>query len=454
MPDKQALYTLLNLKTGGHAPVFIIYAEQPSQRLSYTCEFIFNHVLKVDFQITHDLGSWQNSEHYKISYSTKPAGDVFQILPHALLFEKNISGIKPVPFFKNNQIYFYENNNGDLHFDVFAAAFYFISRYEEWQPFKRDRHNRFEVTQSILYSRNFHLKPVADTWVYELKSALEKKHPGLVFPALNYKVMSTIDVDNLYAFKAKGFLRTIGAGIKDLIRFDFENLSQRAKVLAGSKKDPFDVYEDISRFCKELNFPLIFFFLFKNGTKYDRTVNPQSPAFKKAFSALKQHNAFAGIHPSYDSAFRNNMLKNEVSLLSEKSGERIIMSRQHFLRFDIRTTPMLLMQQGIIADFTMGYASSPGFRAGTSHPFFYYNFNTEAKEELLFVPFCAMDGAYFVYDKADPETALQSLYNLAFEIKKVNGLFVTVFHERTFSNHLYGGFSTLYKNLYLKLKDL
>lgn len=102
----------------------------------------------------------------------------------------------------------------------------------------------------------------------------------------------------------------------------------------------------------------------------------------------------------------------------------------------------------------MGFASYPGFRAGTSRPFHYYDFAKEASTELLFVPFCAMDGAYTVYDLADPDAALNSMLHLAKEVKKVNGLFITVFHERTFFDHLYMGFGTLYKKLHSRVKEL
>lgn len=102
----------------------------------------------------------------------------------------------------------------------------------------------------------------------------------------------------------------------------------------------------------------------------------------------------------------------------------------------------------------MGFASTAGFRAGTSHPFFYYDFNEEAGGSLLMVPFCAMDGAYTVYGKTGPGQAQQELLELARETARVNGFFISVFHERSFSDHLYPGFGTLYKNLHLQLKEL
>jgi hypothetical protein len=112
------------------------------------------------------------------------------------------------------------------------------------------------------------------------------------------------------------------------------------------------------------------------------------------------------------------------------------------------------MENGILADFTMGFASAIGFRAGTSFPFHYYNFISEKQTDLLFVPFCAMDGAFFIYDKLSPNKMLNDLLEMAKELKKVNGFFITVFHERTFSNHLYPGYDQVYNNLFQKVNAL
>jgi hypothetical protein len=96
----------------------------------------------------------------------------------------------------------------------------------------------------------------------------------------------------------------------------------------------------------------------------------------------------------------------------------------------------------------MGFATGTGFRAGTSLPFHWYNFEEEKNENLVFVPFCAMDGVWSVYGKADPATALGELEALAEDIRRQKGIFMSIFHERSFSDHLYPGFGALYKKLH------
>jgi hypothetical protein len=457
MLNRQGLDLLMNFTTEGADPI-VIYCSGVTERLVYACEFIFNSVLKVPFRITRNKTEFEASSHFKINYSDERFGGIVQVMPDGLLSETGITELKPTPFFKNDLIYFYktpgEPGGFIFHFDIFSAVFYFISRYEEWQRFDRDLHGRFEAASSLLFQNKQHLKPVLDLWIREFAQFLEASNTGLEFAPKQFHVISTIDVDNLFAYKNKGLFRTAGAAMKDFIKTDFKNLKARISVISGRSADPFDIYENVCEFCSGLQVPMIWFFLFRSGTRYDRSVDPKSGAFNRVFKILKNKKALIGLHPSYDAAFEKNRLRSEAGTISMALGEPVRLSRQHYLRFDIRTTPHLLIENGIELDASMGFASSPGFRAGTSHPFYYFDFLKEKKTGLLFLPFCTMDGAYFVYSKTNPDETLISMLSLAGEVKNAGGFFVTVFHERTFSNHLYPGFGTLYKNLHRRLKEL
>lgn len=433
----------------------IVYCETVSERLKYSTEYIFEHVLNIPVTLTSNREHFLQSKLPRINYSQKPIDHTFFIAAEGLLSEKGNNRKAPDPFFRSENIYFFRSREKDsYHFDIFSAVFYFISRYEEWGQFTPDRHKRFEAAESILYKNSFHLKPVVEIWISEFKKDLLGFFPGFSIPERHFRVISTIDVDNLFAYRSKGIVRTVGASIKDLLKLDLRNLNKRLAVVTGRRADPFDIYTHISDFCFDQQIPLIYFFLFKTGNRFDRTVDPRSGAFEDVFQRIKKSYALIGLHPSYRSAFDEDLLDEEKQHLSKRSKVPVQLSRQHYLRFDIRTTPRLLLRSGIRMDFTMGFASRPGFRAGTSVPFYYYDFSAEQRTDLLMVPFCAMDGAYLVYARHDPEQIFESLATLAAEIKKVNGLFVTCFHERTFSDHLYKGMGTLYKKLHLHIKQL
>jgi hypothetical protein len=186
----------------------------------------------------------------------------------------------------------------------------------------------------------------------------------------------------------------------------------------------------------------------RNGTKFDRSVPPQSKLFQNVIATLKSNKAFVGLHPSYYSSSEPQLLEEEIRHLQKAGIAEVIMSRQHYLRGKYSQVPKKLAASGIQFDFSMGFASKAGFRAGTSLPFYYFDFDTESSTDLVVVPFCAMDGVWSEYGSKSTTEAEIELKNLLEQIKKVNGLFVTVYHERSFSDHLYKGFGTLYKKLF------
>jgi hypothetical protein len=102
----------------------------------------------------------------------------------------------------------------------------------------------------------------------------------------------------------------------------------------------------------------------------------------------------------------------------------------------------------------MGFSDEPGFRAGTAYPFHYFNFFNVKQEVLVFMPFCIMDGAYAIHNKKNKQDVLTEVAEMAKEIKKSGGNFISVFHERSFYNHLYPGFGNLYKEMHLQIKAL
>jgi hypothetical protein len=451
--ELSSLNKLFQLVPPKNAPEFIIYSSKFSDRLTYVSKFIFEGVLNCKCSVTDNKQVFKNSAAFKISYSTHSEKEIINISPYDLLFKTGVDeNYRPKGTLKNGLFYLHTSDSScDLGYDIFASVFYFISRYEEWQPFQKDKHDRFELDQSILFKDQVHLKPVVNLWIEEFKKALIKFYPELRFPNKRFQYISTIDVDNLYAYKYKGSYRVMGASGRDMITFKINNLLRRFKVLQGKANDPFDIYEEISALTKQKNIPLFYFFLQRTGTEYDRTVDPHSLAFKEVFEKLNKADVAYGLHPSYDAYKNDALLKEELGIMNSNSGKQITLSRQHYLRFNIKTTPQQLIAHGMKADFSMGFASGAGYRAGTFTPFYYYDLQNEKTTELLMVPFAIMDGVYFVYSQTDPAEAKKQILQLAEEARGLNGIFVSVFHERTFDEALYPGFGELYRFLISKL---
>ena len=118
----------------------------------------------------------------------------------------------------NNQKVFFQDKFTDLPFDLFAASFYLISRYEEYLPFNADQHGRFEANQSLAFKNGFLYDPIVDQWVCTLADMLHQKFHDFKPCEREFKFIPTIDIDNAYAYLYKGTVRTIGAAMRDLFK--------------------------------------------------------------------------------------------------------------------------------------------------------------------------------------------------------------------------------------------
>jgi hypothetical protein len=452
---KDELHRIFQLNISGEDRPLLIFTAISSQRLTYICNFVFNHVVGIPYNITHQLDEFKAYTGAKLVYGDLPSDEAFHIpAAHYFIEEKELKADFLPPIAKQNGITvlfpFPENPFG---FDLFSSVFYFISLYQEWQNFEADEHGRFELKASLQYRLNEHLHPLVNIWIDRLKQELKGKFPGLAMPEKKFRHISTIDVDNLYAYKNKGFSRTLLATAKDLLRLDFRNIVNRLNVVSGKIPDPFDVYSHLIKLSEDTSTPLFFFFLQRSGTKYDRTIDPSTGAFDEVFQLLKKRNIPFGLHPSYDASRDPSLLEDEAKMIRDLTSANVMISRQHFLRWHVKTTPAQLEKNGFIADFSLGFASGAGYRAMTFTPFYYFDFNTNREGNILMVPFAVMDGAYFVYSSQSAEKAEDEIMKMASEVKSLNGLFITVFHERTFFKQLYPGYGELYNRIQRQLSS-
>jgi hypothetical protein len=110
-----------------------------------------------------------------------------------------------------------------------------------------------------------------------------------------------------------------------------------------------------------------------------------------------------------------------------------------------------LIDHDILDDYTMGYASQPGFRAGISDSFFFYDLDHDGPTPLRVHPFTIMDGTLRDYLKLEPEPALELVKNLIKEVKDVQGTFITLWHNESLSDtKRWAGWLDVYKQIIIE----
>ena len=160
----------------------------------------------------------------------------------------------------------------------------------------------------------------------------------------------------------------------------------------------------------------------------DKNISIQSKKFRSLIKSLGDY-AKVGIHPSYGSHDNPKQLSKEVIRLSSVMNREVKKSRQHFLKMRLPDTYRNLLELDIQEDYTMGYASDYGFRAGLCTPFYFYDLDLELETSLKLYPFALMEGTLKYYQKVSPERAMEHIKALVDEVRAVNGCFISLWHN-------------------------
>lgn len=420
-----------------------IYTNKPGPRLQYVCGFIFRDVLSMEYRIIREKQELK-SNGLVLNYSEKDISEGLWIFPSGLLEKENIEKVEIKYITEEEMTCLFPVEKGDLIFDPLSAIFYLISRYEEYLPSEKDRYGRFQARKSIAQKCDFLDKPVVNQWILLIYQKLKEKFPTLKDwePVSFFK--PTIDIDNPWAFRNKPVLRIIAGMMKDTVFMKWSDLKFRMKVLSGNIIDPYDSFEYILQ-----NHPpdLKIFFLVGNRDRRDSKFSINKSEWRELIYSLSQ-NYEPGLHPSYSSKSDRGKLSGEKQILEKITETTISISRQHFLKLNIPKTYRALLSVGISADYSMGYAELPGFRAGTSVPFYFYDLEKEKETVLRIFPFVVMDRTLKDYMGLTPEEAIQVITKLMTSIHDFGGNFISVWHNESLgSSNEWKGWTAVYDHI-------
>lgn len=430
--------------------MILFYSEKITPRIRYSAQLIFTRILKVDVVFTTNKKEFIQSERPKINYSGTRFSDEIYLKPNGLL---NSSGVEKPEIlevkYNGDTGFFPSSPDSLLPFDIFASAFYLVTRFEEYAESRSDKYGRFQAENSILFKYGLLQKPVVNIWAGWLKDAVQAKYPLLVFSEKKFKFISTIDVDNAWAYRNKGFWRTAAAFCKSVVKGNFSEITTRIKVFTGKKPDPYGTYSYLEKVFAGNEEKVRFFFLLGDYGKFDKNISYQNKKLIRLIQKLSGKFE-VGIHPSFAATgtTAGNRISEEKIRLEKITGKNILWSRNHYLRLKLPESYSDLLKAGISADFTMGYAEKPGFRAGICTPFYFYDLEKEKETGLLVVPFQVMDGTLKNYLNFSPEKAWSEVEKLMNHVKQVGGTFVGIWHNESVSDYgEWKGYRTVFEKM-------
>lgn len=428
----------------------LIYTPTITSRLQYITDFSGKEVIGNPLELTTDLIYFQQYGHAKINYSdARITAEEFWLRPHSLLFENKIAE-QPIECFDVNGKKSFFKTDGDFPFDIFAASFYLVSRYEEYLPHQKDMYGRYAHENSLAFKEAFLNQPLVNLWLKDFKDALERMFPKLTAEVSGhhspFTLLPTYDIDIAWSYNHKGWWRSLGGSLQSLITGNWKQLRERLRVLNGKQKDPFDTFGWLNQLHQQYNLkPYYFFLLAERTSRYDKNISPR----QKALQALISDHLIrypVAIHPSWRSGDQPLLLKKEIDILQTITGHKVLSSRQHYIRFTLPGTFRRLIDEGIQFDFSMGYGSINGFRASTTSVFYWYDLEKEKQTGLMLFPFCYMDANSFFEQKYSAQQALEEMRHYNTVIKSVNGTFIMIWHNNFLgTDDLYTGWKEVYE---------
>lgn len=307
---------------------------------------------------------------------------------------KDAYNIENIGSWKEMPVLFEASSNSsvyDIPFDIFKAIFLLISRREEYLSLNKkislDKHGRYDYKQSLAYRFGFLDRPLIDEWLVVFEKVFNTKFSDSPLIPKKQPHLITIDVDNVFAFKNKGILKTFLSLLLAKFKGKESEYKLRLDVLMRRKEDPFfNICEVAEKLPQE---SIMFFHCGGYGKNDKKTLFPSFKYWKAKQKIDKMINV--GLHPSYRSARFLPLLRLEKWVLEKCLGRKVTSTRMHYLLFNFPDTARNLLNIGITDDYSLAYSDIPGYRASTARSYKFFDCEKNCATNLTIHPLIVMD---------------------------------------------------------------
>lgn len=419
--------------------MLLIYVQKITPRVSYTFKQICKRILGLEINFTSKIEIFIAHDGPKFSYGKQPLGKELYFQCVNLLFEEGLNDIEieVLPWEDTTCFFQVKHDEAALPFDIFAATFYLLTRYEEYHPHVKDDLGRFVAANSIGYIHGFLEDPVVDIWAYKFKKNLQRKYPNIVFGKRKFTVVPMVSVRQTFKYKQKGILRYAGGILRDLWQLQINQLGHRFRVSMGIKKDPYDTFDFLIDLQKKKKRKLIVMFSLGDLSKYEKNIRHNSPIHQSLIKHVADYTD-VGLRVSYEAVCNLSLLKKEKQRIENIVNRQLRYSLCAFYKIKLPVAYRNFIELEIKEDFSMGYSRYSGFRAGTCTPFLFYDLDYEVQTPLVINSFCFTSESFkTIKNEVEVRKAVVAYVE---KIRSVEGTFIPVFNNELFSeynNHTY-----------------
>lgn len=354
---------------------------------------LFVRILEIPISFTSSLDAFVAFSGPKFSYAAHPLGQEFHVYASGFLTEQGISyqELKKGEW-RGLQVLFAHNNSSRIPFDIFAASFYCLSRYEEYLPHLKDEDNRYPAVASWLTTADCLEIPLVDAWAAAFLKELQREFPDLTLSEkeIDSPIRPFFTITSPFKYLYKPSLTKLGQWLQSVWQLNLWDALEQCLVELRLLRDPFDTYDQMIPVLSKGKVKPAFYFLFAQkpyegiataiyNTKLQALIKGVSDDFP--VSVLLSHHAQQGAE---ELAYELNNVKQLIH-------RPILRARFHRGIGTLAEGYAKLLEQEVHHDLSMGYEEEIGYRASTAVPFYYYDLENEYQTPLLLHPIVATE---------------------------------------------------------------
>ncbi len=343
--------------------------------------------------------------------------------------------------------------------DLVGAAFALLTRAEEYVVATRDDHDRFLWSHSLLQPPELAARPLVSEYTHLLLACIKEASLRAGIPVIRKEFWPrgkgmaaclTHDVDMVRRGKLpRGVaVRDVRGLLSSMARGQFGRAMARAATIArtaAADRNPYWSFDRISALEREHGYRSTYYFMVGNHHPEDGSYDVGSPSMVGLLQDLVRSDCEIGLHGSYASYRRADLLLALKSRLEERLDKPVTGHRNHLLRFRVPDSWRALEAAGFSYDATLGFPDHEGFRGSQAFPFRPYDLTSARAFDLLEIPLALMDMTLHKYRRLRGETAEAAVRSVLEQTRAVNGLATLLWHNDAFYDPEYPGLGRLYE---------
>lgn len=326
----------------------------------------------------------------------------------------------------------YESNKEIVcDIDIFASAFFMLTRWEEYVIKERDIHGRFSANYSLACKFGFLDRSIVNEYtefLWNMIYCLDKEYKRAIH---SFEIIPTHDVDVISCWHTpvKAVKRILSHFLhKRKWRYVMANIISYMKTLINKKNDPYNTFDFLLDYSESLGLKSYFFFM--SSAEYSLS---QQDELKEIAATILERGHHVGFHPNKDTCSDIDIFGKELYTLNGLLGRQNVIGRQHLLKFEIPFTWRIWNDHGMKWDSSLVYYDKIGFRCGVCYPYSVFDIIERKQLDLKELPLLAMDCTIFDYNSMSVDEALSQLKHIKRVTKNYGGKFVILWHNSYFS---------------------